>query len=899
MKKNIQIFYFSLLLSFLPLTSIFAGHSDSKFAIWPNGIVPYILDASLTTSLINDVNWSIDRWNSHTSETGVQFVPYDANVHAHSLTIKYSTNGCRNFTFTNSVGGTISISVNCSKANILHELGHSIGLNHEQSRQDRDNYVTINYANIDPSGTGNYTKDPTGTGLNQGPYDYLSIMHYARHDFGIDAISAPSNVIDVIGPSLIISSGDILTVKAMYGGQNTIPVANDDSYNVTGGAIVAYGENWNSTNNGLLYNDGDYDGDALTVSLHTDVTKGSLTLNDDGTFFYYASSAASGDTDSFVYSISDGTETTTATVTLIVADFGALTAPDISTQAFSLDENLASGITVGTVLATDPNMVSLTYSLSGGSGHDLFTIDANTGQLKSAIVFDYEIKKAYTLEVGISNGNDLTNGLVNIAIDNLNEGIDVDPITDQLAVQDEGFIFTFPENTFVDKDGDALTYSATKSDDTPLPSWLTFDDATRTFSGTPTSSDLGTLSVKLIATDNALSEIDNFNIEVLNTNGSLTVTPVPDINITVGNSIEFPGFAESFSWGTFFSDTDAGTLTYMTSDVDGDVLPSWINDMGWGIVLLTPTINEIGTHQLRTIASNGNDNDAAVVIYNIVVSGIDTAPIISGTPSTTVDENGFYSFVPDVINTEDDDLTFSITNKPSWATFNTLSGELSGTPGFSDAGTTSDIKITVSDGNNVDELTFSVTVTDVAGNVTLANAIANLSATEGLSLDYTFASNTFSESQGLDMTYSAVQSDDTSLPSWISFDASTRTFSGIPQNSDIGILSIKLSASNGYNEAFDEFDIIIDNDEVTAVEKSSIENIFFIYPNPVVDELNLHVNKRETYRIFDIKGLIIQKGILVPSNHEIGSKINISTLQEGIYIFKVGNKVARFLKTKS
>ena len=47
-------------------------------------------------------------------------------------------------------------------------------------------------------------------------------------------------------------------------------------------------------------------------------------------------------------------------------------------------------------------------------------------------------------------------------------------------------------NTFADTDtGDTLTYTATKSDDSELPSWLSFDAATRTFSGTPTAATWG------------------------------------------------------------------------------------------------------------------------------------------------------------------------------------------------------------------------------------------------------------------------------------------------------------------------------------------------------------------------------------------------------------------------
>ena len=56
------------------------------------------------------------------------------------------------------------------------------------------------------------------------------------------------------------------------------------------------------------------------------------------------------------------------------------------------------------------------------------------------------------------------------------------------------FSYAFPANTFSDADSDTLTYTATQSDDSALPSWLTFTASTRTFSGTPQAADRGIVS---------------------------------------------------------------------------------------------------------------------------------------------------------------------------------------------------------------------------------------------------------------------------------------------------------------------------------------------------------------------------------------------------------------------
>lgn len=65
----------------------------------------------------------------------------------------------------------------------MHEIGHALGFYHEQSRQDRDTYVTINTANIEPGKEHNFNKYFAGAGFDSGPYDYGSIMHYGRNGF--------------------------------------------------------------------------------------------------------------------------------------------------------------------------------------------------------------------------------------------------------------------------------------------------------------------------------------------------------------------------------------------------------------------------------------------------------------------------------------------------------------------------------------------------------------------------------------------------------------------------------------------------------------------------------------------------------------------------------------------
>ena len=95
------------------------------------------------------------------------------------------------------------------------------------------------------------------------------------------------------------------------------------------------------------------------------------------------------------------------------------------------------------------------------------------------------------------------------------------------------FRYVFPANTFSDTDGNALSYMATTPDDTALPTWLTFTDATRAFSGTPQAGDVGTVSVKVTASDgNGGSVSDTFDIMV---NAAADTTP-PTLSSSVIDS---------------------------------------------------------------------------------------------------------------------------------------------------------------------------------------------------------------------------------------------------------------------------------------------------------------------------------------------------------------------------
>jgi len=123
-----------------------------------------------------------------------------------------------------------------------------------------------------------------------------------------------------------------------------------------------------------------------------------------------------------------------------------------------------------------------------------------------------------------------------------------------------------------------------------------------------------------------------------------------------------------------------------------------------------------------------------------IVSPMNHPPAVTGTPATSVVVGSVYHFVPTATDADNDLLTFSITNKPSWATFTSNDGMLHGTPVVTDVGTTLGIVISVTDRHaSVSLPAFNLAVTESAmtlalrsgdaGNVTEQELVAEANTT--------------------------------------------------------------------------------------------------------------------------------------------------------------------------
>ena len=185
------------------------------------------------------------------------------------------------------------------------------------------------------------------------------------------------------------------------------------------------------------------------------------------------------------------TEGTAATFTV--------TATPAPTAAMSVSVAVTEETSGGQDFVASSNEITHTVSIpaSGSQG-------AGSATLAIPTVGDSTDEPNGAVTATVSGGTGYTVGSpssATVTVNNNNAPRVANAIPNQTATAGTAFSFQFPANTFSDADSDSLTYSATKSDDTALPSWLTFTAVTRTFSGTPQSGDSGTLSVKVTAND--------------------------------------------------------------------------------------------------------------------------------------------------------------------------------------------------------------------------------------------------------------------------------------------------------------------------------------------------------------------------------------------------------------
>ncbi|MFW2405237.1 MAG: putative Ig domain-containing protein [Gammaproteobacteria bacterium] len=345
-----------------------------------------------------------------------------------------------------------------------------------------------------------------------------------------------------------------------------------------------------------------------------------------------------------------------------------------------------------------------------------------------------------------------------------------------------GTPYSFTPGT-VDPDLDPLSFSISNK-----PAWAEFDTRTGKLSGTADVSAIGTTTGIVISVDDGQvsSSLQSFDLTVAGniSDGIVVTMTMPqqyvwaelldgaqafvDRSFVFGDipaPYEGLDFLRTANDDKFVSDANAISFTvdrpvavFVAFDSRTPVLPGWLAD--W-----TKTTDHWNGDSIQTDIYTKNfpagavtlgGNEMGYSMYNVAIASLgnvqppvvpppppvapptpptqppsaNSAPTIRGTAQTTATAGNAYFFQPSAADSDGDTLAFSIGNKPSWASFDSTTGRLYGTPNSADVGRYSNIVISVWDGAALAKLpNFSIDVTDISmGSATVSWAAPTTNA---------------------------------------------------------------------------------------------------------------------------------------------------------------------------
>ena len=574
------------------------------------------------------------------------------------------------------------------------------GIERERSEFDDEEYVD--------------DSDDLETDENDAPEITITVTN----DFTEDSDAAVDGVPGDVDPSVIAV--------------NDPPIAANDSFSVNEGATVSGNVISHNDGDGVVDTDGG-DGAALSVrqvngvdlvfdpvsgEARADIKDGVIFIKADGSFRYINDgSEPAGAAPTFEYTLSDGIDTDTATVTINVS---AVNEAPVSDEpeggyAFTYEENRADGDILGTVTATDPELGDVvTYSIDPASDtNGWYEIDAATGDISLtpagvlAEANDYEDGlPLHNITVVATDVDGLT---TNIAVALTERDVNEAPVSDE---PEGGYAFTYEENradgdilgtvTATDPElGDVVTYSIDPASDTN--GWYEIDAATGDISLTPAGvlaeandyeDGLPLHNITVVATD-----VDGLttNIAVALTERDVNEAPVITGTDNIG-SVEEAGVG-----GVDDNTAIAGNLTtggtLVSTDVDADATATWsivsdTNATDHGSIAIDPvsgawvyTLDDTaandqlaeGYSAVETFTATVTDEFGATdtQVVTVTINGTNDAPTVSATAaagfteaadasSQALNDSGTVSF-DDIDTTDVVDITYALTDAATWS----------------------------------------------------------------------------------------------------------------------------------------------------------------------------------------------------------------------------------------
>ena len=393
-------------------------------------------------------------------------------------------------------------------------------------------------------------------------------------------------------------------------------------------------------------------------------------------------------------------------------------------------------------------------------------------------------------------------------------------VGNQTVFNGRAFSFSYPASAFNESDGDALTFTAgtyamsgSTETDSALPSWMSFNASTLTFSGTPPASAVGQTFTLYLTGKNPQGQIAEAHFTV---GVSQYVQPAPVYNGGLANQtgVIGGGSLNLTLPANAFNEPDGGALTYTGmvlipahtltinkggEPIDTKVAAQWValSNVGLSVNATTGAITGVPTtltyetstfsgpvyahdtaYQIEVVATNAQGGSAAGAF---TLTNSYSPPVVTGSiPAQTITPNGspqIYDIPAVFSDPYGHGLTFS-SNAPAWAGF-ASNGSFTFN-GTSEPVGTYNWTITATDGlGHTNSTTIAVSVNNAAP--VFNGPVNNITAVQGMPFSYQVPGAR--DYNGDTLSYSGIMwngSAYVALPSWVTFNASTLTFSGTP-----------------------------------------------------------------------------------------------------------------------
>ena len=499
-----------------------------------------------------------------------------------------------------------------------------------------------------------------------------------------------------------LSNVATVTITVAVSGGNLPPTAVDDSYSTAEDAELVSAI-------GVLANDTDPEGAALTAVLFDNVDNGTLVFGANGSFRYTPRAGFVG-TDSFRYRARDGIRSSTpATVTIVVTAVND--APVAVADGYATDEDVTLNVdAAGGVLAndTDEENDALTAVLVTGASSGTVTLNANGSfSYAPAAGFGGAVTFTYQADDGAVRSTPAT---VTITVNAVNDPPAAGPDSyttaedSPLTVGGTGVL-----GNDGDPEGDALTAQLVSG---VANGTLQFN-ADGTFAYAPAANFNGTTSFTYRARDaSAASAAATVTIAVTPVNDAPFITNAPPTTATEG---------VTYNHTLTATDPDGGALT-----IAAPTLPSWLRFTAPATISGTPGDADVGAHDVTMTVADGTA-PAVELAFQITVAGVDNAPTIESISEQTGTEGAPFNlelaqFVTDS-DTAASELVYAAVGALPRGLALSAAGLLSGVPEVGASVGTHTVRFTVADAANTVQGQLQLVVL-TAGRVDLATTMS-------------------------------------------------------------------------------------------------------------------------------------------------------------------------------